>query len=224
MDRFQHSFIPKKIPLATEREPHVGIVFNLFALVAVIIFAISLVFATYVFIHKNILIKRLEKMSKDLAEQKSALEVNFMKEAFVLDRRLNAVKELLSGHLAPTEIFSLLEANTISSVRFTDFSLSVGGTGNIDLKAKGEARNFSAVALQSDVFGDNKYFINPIFTDFQLKENGNVTFSLITSIKKDLVDYRKLKGVSTSSAIGNDVVIPDSSPSDAEANLPSMNE
>lgn len=195
MDRFQQSFIPKKISFPAQSKAHAGPVFNIFAISASAVFAISLGFAVYVFIYQNILAKNIEQMSQELALKKSALEINFMREALSLDKRLKSVTELLSKHTAPAEIFTLLEEKTLTTVRFNDFSFSYMPTGEARVAAKGEAKNFASVALQSDAFGAEPNFINPVFSDFNLKDDGNVEFRVNVSIKPDFISYAKSKGV-----------------------------
>ena len=53
----------------------------------------------------------------------------------------------------------------------------------------GEAKSFNAVALQSDVFGGERSFQDPIFSNFTLNENGNVIFKFSTSVEPELLRY-----------------------------------
>ena len=54
----------------------------------------------------------------------------------------------------------------------------------------GQARNYSYVALQSDILGNNKYVSQHIFSDLNLDGSGNVTFNLSAVINPSLLSYK----------------------------------
>ena len=56
---------------------------------------------------------------------------------------------------------------------------------------EGEARSYSSVALQSDIFGDNKYLKNPIFSNLGLAKSGDVTFNLELNLDPSVMLYKE---------------------------------
>ncbi|HBV01431.1 MAG TPA: hypothetical protein DEF00_03510 [Candidatus Taylorbacteria bacterium] len=55
----------------------------------------------------------------------------------------------------------------------------------------GQAKSFNSVALQSDVFGTERSFKDPIFSNFSLNERGDVIFNFQTTVDPKLLLYRE---------------------------------
>ena len=56
----------------------------------------------------------------------------------------------------------------------------------------GQAKSFNSVALQSDVFGTERSFKDPIFSNFSLNERGDVIFNFQTTVDPKLLLYREI--------------------------------
>ena len=54
-----------------------------------------------------------------------------------------------------------------------------------------QATGYRALALQSDLFDQDKYFINPIFSNLTLDSSGNVLFDLDFSVPYSFVNYKQ---------------------------------
>ena len=115
-------------------------------------------------------------MKNELALAQSTLEPEVIKELIRLNSKLLFAKELLSGHLVTTPLFDYLASSTPVTVRFKDFSLSTSERGLV-LRLAGEARGYGALALQADIFNKNESFQNQLFSNFELNEDGDVTFA-----------------------------------------------
>jgi hypothetical protein len=192
---FQTSFIPKK-PIVKERVSYsqpVGIlmVASIFILFTVLIASGGLYF------YKGILSKNITDMQNTLVLAQSRFELSKISELQVLDKRLNASTEILSKHVAISPIFTVLEAITMKTVRFTKFGYTLGSDKNaaVDIKMSGVAKGYRDIALQSDLFTSNaiahKNFINPIFSNLTLDASGNVLFDLEFSVDSLFVNYKQ---------------------------------
>ncbi len=170
---------------------------NLFVIISIIIFFAAAVFSGSVFFYKRYLLQNITTMEEQLVAARKSFEPEFVDAASRLDRRIEAAKELFSAHLALSPLFELLEKKTLESVRFADFRWSGDGK-DVALQMSGQAKSFNAVALQSDVFGQEKYFQNPVFSNFSLNDDGDVIFSFKTTVSNDLLLYRET--ILTSSA------------------------
>ena len=181
------SFIPKKseIPDVNKKES-----LDLLLLIAMVIFLISLFSAVGVFLYKNFLTNTIEQNSINLEREKVNFDIASIEEFVRLDKRLNLSEDLLYNHVDLIALFDLLESNTLKNIQFQDFDFD-SSKDSLDMTVKGVARSYSTVALQSDIFGENQYIHNPIFSDLNVNEEGNIIFKLTASIDKDLVSYRR---------------------------------
>jgi hypothetical protein len=188
---FQTSFIPKK-PIVDERAPvarSVGILFiaSVFILFAVLIATGGLYF------YKGIVTKDLADQQTSLTAAQNRFEPSKITELQILDKRLRASTEILSKHISITPIFTALQDLTMKSVRYTKFSYDVGTGQNatVDVKMSGQAIGYRSIALQSDLFAQNKNIIHPVFSNLTLDNSGNVIFDLEFSVDPSFVNYKQ---------------------------------
>lgn len=189
MDKeFQTSFIPKKTII--ERPKKIqggGGIVNLFSF---IIFIIALLSVGGAYLYRESVKTNIEEYKKSLAIAKNQFEPSLITELQILDKRLNAATAILDQHVAVSPIFVLLEESTLPTVRYSDFTYDIDAKTNlVNVEMKGEAKGYNFIALQADLFNDNKFIKNPIFSDLVLDQNGNVDFNLTFSVDKSLISY-----------------------------------
>lgn len=190
--QLQTSFIQKKPQGLSSGAPlRGGKSVNLFAAVAIVIFLLTAALAAGVFFYRAHLIRTIAASDAKLAAAKKSLEPEFINEASRLHSRIEAVKELFALHYAPSALFDLLEKKTLESVRFRNFSLDARNDRAVTLSMTGEAKSFNAVALQSDVFGAEPQFVDPVFSNFNLNERGDVVFNFKTTLDSARLRYRE---------------------------------
>ena len=188
---FQTSFIPQK-PIVKERTSSsqpvsIFLIISLFVLFAVLLATGGLYF------YKGVMKNNITEMEKPLNLAKNRFEPAKIAELQVLDKRLRASSEILSKHIATTPIFSALEKLTMKTVRYTEFSYELGTEKNAPVKVKmsGQAIGYRSIALQSDLFTKNKNFIDPVFSNLTLDNNGSVLFDLEFSVDPSFVNYKQ---------------------------------
>ncbi|MEK9181523.1 MAG: hypothetical protein AAB786_00680 [Patescibacteria group bacterium] len=187
---FQTSFIPKK-PMIDER---VGAPrsFGIFSVVSIFILFSILLTSAGLYFYKKIVARSLVKMESDLTLAKNRFEPSKITELQVLSRRLDASEEILAKHIAVTPIFEALQAITMKTVRYTKFSYDFKGdqTRIVTIKMSGQAIGYRSVALQSDLFAQNRNLIDPIFFNLSLDDKGSVLFDLEFMVDPLLFDYK----------------------------------
>jgi hypothetical protein len=188
---FQTSFIPKK-PIIDERATvarPVGIFFvaSIFILFTVLIATGGLYF------YKGVVAKNLADQQANLILAQNRFEPSKITELQILDKRLRASTEILSKHITITPIFTVLQNLTMKSVRYTKFSYDLGTGQNVtvDVKMSGQAIGYRSIALQSDLFAQNKNIIDPVFYNLTLDNSGNVIFDLEFSVDPGFVNYKQ---------------------------------
>lgn len=192
MDKdFQTSFVPKKT--LVEKEPRkVGGTFSgILNLLSLIVFIASILGAGAAYFYRSSLESKVEEYKVSLERARNAFEPGLITELQVLDKRMMAASEILNNHIAVSPIFVLLGEITLPTVRYSDFSYEFNKDNPqmVDINISGEAKGYNYIALQADLFGQNKFIKNPIFSDFTLDQQGNVDFSLTFSVDKSLVLY-----------------------------------
>lgn len=188
---FQTSFIPKA-PLIEQRAVSSQPV-SLFFLIALFVFFAMVLGTGGLYFYNGLLVKNITQMENDLSLAKNRFEPSKIVQLQVLDKRLNASSEILTKHVAISPIFKALQDITMKTVSYTKFSYSLneGKNAKIAVKMSGIAIGYKSVALQSDLFAQNKYLIDPVFSNLLLDDKGNVLFDLEFSVDPNFVDYKK---------------------------------
>ena len=192
---FQTSFIPKK-PMVEVRATATKPVGILVVLSMLVLFTILLGTAGLYF-YKTSLTKSLAQMEGDLSKARNRFEPSKITELQLLDKRLRASSEILSNHIAISPIFQALQAITMKTVRYTQFSYELGNNKDamVTVKISGIATGYRSIALQSDLFttkDEGKNFIDPVFSNLSLNEKGNVLFDLEFSVDPSFVGYKQM--------------------------------
>jgi len=188
---FQTSFIPKK-PILKESVVYTRPI-GIFLITSLFIFFTVLVATVGLYFYKGITVKKIATLENNLNLAKNRFEPSKITELQVLDKRLKASSEILSGHTTIIPIFNALEQLTMKSVRFTKFSygLETDDKSTISVKMSGVAIGYRSIALQSDLFAKNKNLINPVFSNLVLDNSGNVVFDLDFSVNQSFLNYKQ---------------------------------
>jgi hypothetical protein len=188
---FQTSFIPKKPMIEQRATPSRRV--GLLTVIAFFIF-FSVIWASGgLYFWKKNLTTSIAKMNNDLNLSKNRFESSKITELQNLDKRLRASSEILSKHVTIPPIFDVLQAVTMKSVRYTNFSYDIDEKNSkVTVRMKGQAVGYRSIALQADLFTKNKHLIDPIFSNLSLDEKGNVLFDLDFSVDPTFVNYKQV--------------------------------
>ena len=187
---FQTSFIPKK-PMVRESVKYSRPI-GFFTVVALFVLLTVVPVTGAFYFYKGVVKKNIETMSNTLALAKKRFEPAKITELQVLDKRLHGASEVLAKHIVITPIFKDLQRITMKTVRYTKFNYTYTGAfgDTVKVSLAGVASGYSHLALQSDLYGEDKNFISPVFSNLTLNEAGNVVFNLDFSVDPSFVDYK----------------------------------
>ncbi len=191
--QFQTAFAPQKASVVGTTTTLGGRRVNLFALLALALFIAAAIAALTVFFYQGYLVRQIAAMDGQLAAARKSFEPEFIGTAVRLSKRIEAGKRLLVGHRALSPLFEALEKKTLETVRFQNFSFDASPP-TPTLTMTGEGKSFNAVALQSDIFGNEKRFVNPVFSNFSLSESGDILFTFKTDLAPALINYAENLG------------------------------
>ena len=189
------SFIPKKTieenPLRRSNPT------DFFSLIATIVFLISLLALLGVFIAETLYKKNKVELDSRIEREKTAFDTRAILDLERISKRLSIANELLteSSHLFPSRIFTLLENATLRTVRYSGFEYRIergAGSQKILVNLEGEARDYAAIALQSDIFSDNQYVLDHVFSSLNTDRTGNISFDLSILVDPKIFVYEEV--------------------------------
>lgn len=172
---------------------------SFFMIAAVLLFVVSIGSAGGMYFWKSYLESSQLKYKDQLAQREKQFNPDLIEELKRQNVKIDLGKQLISNHIAMSQIFDIVGRLTIESVRFMSMDVSMGASKEDGIKVgmKGFGTNLSAVAWQSDVLGQlEKYNLrkvvkNPILSDPALDSNGLVSFSFAASVDPSNLSYEK---------------------------------
>ena len=189
MDKdFKTTFIPKKNLTANtgrkKRKKTQGII----GLLAILLFVTAAVSVIGVYLYKLRLTTLVQSRIQSINKAEKAFEPAAIIELKKLDIRLRAATELLENHVAVVDFFESFAETTLPDIQYAgisiDFSEEVPA-----VSTTGVARGYLPIAQQSDLFEENRYVQNPIFSDFSRTDVDRISFSLSFSLNPELLVY-----------------------------------
>lgn len=190
--KIKASFIPDQVSAQkgkqASRKSSGGSLGDVLILIAIVALAAALALGAGVFLYDTYLDAQVESKEEQLARAQRSLEVRLIEELLRLDTRLDAAGQVLAQHLAPTELFTILENTTLQSVSYETLNLLVDDDNTITLTMEGRAGSVNSVALQASVLGESTAITNPIFSDLDLIAD-SVTFQVTANINPAALRY-----------------------------------
>ncbi len=188
---------PSAIPLQVRKRRTI----HVFSILATTILILSCVGAVGSYFYKDfVVVKRLEAAKNSLRSVTNADDAQKIEEIRMYDEKLIATNELLERHIAPSQIFKVLEDVTKQTVQFNslEFSYDPGYEANVTLK--GNTNEFTSVALQKMQFLKDTVFSSFVTKDITSSQNevvqnalassqGDVDFTVVGVFKNGLLEY-----------------------------------
>jgi hypothetical protein len=186
------SFVPKPQVVPAGRAISSGS--NIFLLIAIFIFGVSIIAAIGVFLDARYLASVETAKSTELTNAESQVSQSTVKDFLRLRNRLAAAETLISNHVELSQFFALLESITIQDVNFDSLNVTVAQDGSAQIQMTGNAKTFNALALESTAFAAQKDIKSAIFSGITLNKDGTVGFSLMATLDHALVVEGKTPG------------------------------
>lgn len=200
--KFNTSFIPKKpvaTPSATSKSG--GVNFkrkgpNLLSLIGLFIFLVSVVATGGVYFWKIQIENQIADQIENLKQARNEFDEQTIANANRLNERIIAVDNILENHVAPSNVFAILEESILQSIRLRSFSYTSQDDGTVKISGSGNALGYEGVVVQSDKFGETGLFRDTIFSNVQTAQDQSVNFNFSAAMDKNIFLYSKYIGES----------------------------
>ncbi|MDH5442451.1 MAG: hypothetical protein OEX08_02515 [Candidatus Nomurabacteria bacterium] len=184
---FQTTFIPKKPTMSApatkkRRSRPVGLLMML----AVLLVILAGASAGGVVVYEQLAQASLDEKRESLKVAEGVFETSLLAELQKLDNRLESASMLLDNHIMMEPLFRMLELTTLPDVRFSQFNFSQAD-GPISLKLAGEATNYTAIAQQSAIFGEEDMVSDHVFSNFSPNNDGGISFDISMKINRSFL-------------------------------------
>lgn len=188
--KYTTSFIPKK-PVAV---PNTGFKQatgpKVMTIIGLFFFLGSIALGAGVYLWKIQINASIANQIESLKKSREEFDNDTLAAATRLNERITVAKNLLETHKSPSQALSLLEDNTLVTVRLKTLSYSTEADGSIRLKGTGSASGFKSVILQSNEMGKTGSLRDVMFSDVQSTTGGLVSFSLDSLLEEKVVLYK----------------------------------
>jgi len=197
-DNFQTTFIPKASgkeisSMVSGSRPKTGYTLEkILVMISMLIFLVTIFVFAYKVWEKKKIEKNIAEIIISLEAVKKSLDDGEINEITEINNRLVASTNLYQDHLAPVEIFGILEDFTLKSVSLNDFLYEYLEDGTVHIFANGEAAGYPSIVLLSDEYAKSQRMKRILVTNLRRTGEGVVSFSLDAFIDTDVIRYRNL--------------------------------
>ncbi|MFC1756931.1 hypothetical protein ACFLZC_02130 [Patescibacteria group bacterium] len=191
MEQNNLSFIPKTAYSSTQKVALRKVGMGLVLKISIILLVLSVLLFGGAFVYKRVLAKQIDDLSISLGRAKTAFDPELITEMDRFGSGVFVVQEILTEHLLPSRILGVIEEFTLSEVSFNSFKYSSVSSesiksfktskntqDSINASLSGEARDYSTLAEQVEVFKRSDDIKDFAFSSFLLTQAGTVSFDL----------------------------------------------
>lgn len=172
------SLMPKKV-ISPPRAYIPGEVSVFFRLSFIFFLAAGIISGGLLF-YRNYVSSSLEEIKTNISQLEAEFDLTLISEIKRVSSSINAAKNILDNHLKQSDIFLMLEENTLPQVFYNSFIYSHDQKSLVLL---GESPNYAVIASQSSVFEALKEIESATFANLTLRENGRIAFTLTLNFK-----------------------------------------
>jgi hypothetical protein len=167
--------------------------------IAMVMFVVSLLAVGGAYLWQSYLYSAQTTYQTELATREKQFNLDLIQQLQDQSAKIDLARRVLAGHIAASQVFSIIGALTAEHVRFTSLDFTAPASAGADAKItlSGYGASLSTVAFQSDVLGTlGQYGLrnivkNPILSNPALDANGTVAFSLSASVDPSALSYEK---------------------------------
>ena len=129
----------------------------------------------------------INSLTEEVLDKDQGLRADLVNQIFLTDQRLRNLRLLLSEHAAPSNVFGLLERDTLSQVRFLNFNFD---STSRKLDMSGEATSYSSIAKQIGIFERDPNIERVEFGGLSLSGNNVAGFKVALIFKRSFLGFR----------------------------------
>ena len=126
--------------------------------------------------------RALETLEKD----RDNYGISAIEEFIDITNRLKSAELILQDHVSVSEIFSILEEDTLTDVYLANFNFNTESS-QVLVSARGFAPTYAHVALQADQYSANNLINDLILSGVNQAREGGVQFDLNFAIDRDVL-------------------------------------
>ena len=165
--------------------------FDLLLLGGIILFVASVALAIGVFLYLQFQQASLGSKSEQLQRAQEAFEPALIAELTRLDDRMIAAERILQQHIAPSELFRILEDLTLTTISLSSLNFQASSGAGMEIALTGVARSVNSIALQADLYGKHVAITSPIFSNINRDANG-VLFDVSATLNPVSLRYQNV--------------------------------
>lgn len=183
---FQSSFIPKG-PVTEQvfQKKKAG----LGGVLAVSLFIASIIISIGLYVYEGILKGDIQSLQLQLATAEKTIDKETIDQMDQFSKKLTMAKTIVLKHQVVSKFLESLASSTVSSVQFINFNYGNLEQGKLSVNLQGRATSYASIALQENIFSQNKYFKSVTFSNLTLAERGLVSFDLNIAVDPEIAKY-----------------------------------
>lgn len=141
----------------------------------ILIFILSVSALVGLIFYKQYLTKQQDSLTQDIKKKEGEFNQTDIQEWARTAEAIDLAKQILANHKYISNAFTFVQKNTLPDVRYSKFLFDAG---NKKITLGAEAKSFTAMAQQRQIFISNPAIVSAAAGNFDLDKTGKVLFSV----------------------------------------------
>lgn len=168
--------------------PQIGKGLGILVFIAFLFLAVVSLIYGGIFFYKRSLNESLVSFTRELAQLEEQLDSQIIEEMSRVDRGLATARTLLSRHIYTSQMFTILEDNTLEDVYYTNFTYDfLNGRSS---KMEGVAEDYVTLHRQLERFRSLPAVSRVLFDTIQVVEEDKVGFTVTVEFNENTFRFR----------------------------------
>jgi uncharacterized protein YpmB len=155
-------------------------------IIPIVLIIITAIICAGFFFYKKTLSDRSFDLSNEIDQINQKISNELDTEVISFQKHLN--KKMLDDHIYYSNVFGLIEKNTVPTVSFESFN---GDVSSKEIQLKGKAISFSSLAKQVVAFREAEEINKVDFSSGSIGTDGGISFDISLVLEQKMFEYKK---------------------------------
>ncbi len=157
-------------------------------IIPIVLIIITAIICAGLFFYEKTLSNKVSDLDNEIDQINEKISQELDTEVISFQKHLNNLKRMLNDHIYYSNVFDLIEKNTVPTVSFESFD---GDVPSKKIQLKGKAISFSSLAKQVVAFREAEEISKVDFSSASIGVDGGIGFDLSLFLKQEMFEYKK---------------------------------
>jgi hypothetical protein len=157
-------------------------------IIPIVLAVITGIVCAGLFFYEKTLSDKVSGLDNEIDQINQKISNELDTEVISFQKHLNNLKKMLDDHIYYSNVFGLIEKNTVPTVSFESFN---GDVSSRKVQLEGKAISFSSLAKQVVAFREAEEISRVDFSSASIGTDGGIGLDISLFLKQEMFEYKK---------------------------------